>query len=208
MCVTTYGGSLRPLLDAPLHRSICDPISQTGSRAHHAKTRLVGLRSIRSSAYTKGASGAGVFKLTVDGRNYLLRIEGPSDGFRDPYRQYACLRIAAEAAVAPRLIYAGSKEGDSHYRLYFGRPDARCRMEQTRTRPDLNQDGQGSARGASSPLWSNYLEGVGSLMSSCLATGILPARALEKHRRYFAELVKAYPGKNGEKAISFPATTI
>ncbi len=32
-------------------------------------------------------------------------------------------------------------------------------------------------------------------MSSCLATGILPAKALEKHRRYFGELVKAYPGE-------------
>jgi aminoglycoside phosphotransferase len=149
---------------------------------------------------TKGASGAGVFKLTVDGRNYLLRIEGPSDGFRDPHRQYACLRIAAEAAVAPRLIYADSKEGiaitdfisaDLTPAAGWNKPELVRTL--TRTVKVLH----------AAPLFPplvNYLEGVGSLMSSCLATGILPAKALEKHRRYFGELVKAYPGEKRGKA--------
>jgi Ser/Thr protein kinase RdoA (MazF antagonist) len=48
------------------------------------------------------------------------------------------------------------------------------------------------------PALVNYLEGVEALMRSCQATGILPARALEKHRRYFNKLLKAYP--DGKRA--------
>lgn len=53
-----------------------------------------------------GASAAEKFRITIHGKDYLLRIEGPSDGFRDPARQYLCMRTAAEAGVAPRLLHA------------------------------------------------------------------------------------------------------
>jgi hypothetical protein len=160
-----------------------------------------GAAAIHSVArITNGASGAGVFKLTVDGRNYLLRIEGPSDGFRDPDRQYVCLRIAAEAAVAPRLIYADAKEGiaitdfisaDLTPAAGWNKPELIRTL--TRTVKVLH----------AAPLFPtlvNYIEGVDSLMRSCLATGILPTRALEQHCRYFGELVKVYPAEKRGKA--------
>jgi Uncharacterized protein conserved in bacteria (DUF2239) len=55
---------------------------------------------------SKGASGAEVFRIKVAEVDYLLRIEGPPGGLRDPVRHYACLKIAVEAGVAPPLIYA------------------------------------------------------------------------------------------------------
>ncbi|HEY5008422.1 MAG TPA: DUF2239 family protein, partial [Caulobacteraceae bacterium] len=60
---------------------------------------------------TGGASGALIFKATVRGGDYLLRLETGRDGFRDPERQYACLKIAAEAGVAPKLHYADPRDG-------------------------------------------------------------------------------------------------
>ena len=167
--------------------------------ALHACQKAFGAAVIQSVArITKGASGAGVFKLTVDGRDYLLRIEGPSDGFRDPDRQYTCLRIAAEAGVAPRLIYADPKEGiavtdfisaDLTPTTGWNKPEFVRAL--ARTVKVLH----------AAPLFPtlvNYLEGVDALMRRCLATGILPTKALKKHRRYFGELVKAYPrGKRG-----------
>jgi aminoglycoside phosphotransferase (APT) family kinase protein len=183
---------------SPLDLSIPFPKREAVLRACQNAFGAAAIHSVER--ISKGASGAGVFKLTIDGRNYLLRIEGPSDGFRDPDRQYACLRIAAEAAVAPRLIYADSKEGlaitdfisaDLTPTVGWNKPELVRTL--TRTVKVLH----------AAPLFPtlvNYLAGVDSLMRRCLATGILPAKALEKHRRYFRELVKAYPEEKRGKA--------
>lgn len=48
-----------------------------------------------------GASGALTYRVEAGGRAYLLRLEPPRDAIRDPDRGYACMRIAAEAGVAP-----------------------------------------------------------------------------------------------------------
>jgi len=59
-----------------------------------------------------GLSGAGVWKIRVGGVAYLLKVE-PSerDGLRDPHRSYACMRLAAQACIAPRVRYADPDDG-------------------------------------------------------------------------------------------------
>ncbi len=51
-----------------------------------------------------GASGAFPFRVEVDGRIYLVRIEGPASPLRNPH-QYESMRIAAEAGIAPRIYH-------------------------------------------------------------------------------------------------------
>jgi len=51
-----------------------------------------------------GVSGASVFRVEIRGRPYVMRIEGPASPLRNPH-QYASMRIAAEAGIAPRLHY-------------------------------------------------------------------------------------------------------
>ena len=58
-----------------------------------------------------GLSGALIFRIRVGGIAYLLRIEGTRDVFRDPARWYACMEIAAEALLAPRVRYAAADDG-------------------------------------------------------------------------------------------------
>jgi hypothetical protein len=65
-----------------------------GSVPLDAVTRLAG-----------GATAAAILRIDAGGRRYLLRIEGPASPLRNPH-QYASLRIAAEAGIAPRLHYA------------------------------------------------------------------------------------------------------
>lgn len=50
-----------------------------------------------------GASGALTYRVEAGGRSFLMRLEPPRDVMRDPDRGYACMRIAAEAGVAPRV---------------------------------------------------------------------------------------------------------
>lgn len=51
-----------------------------------------------------GATAAAILRIDAGGRRYLLRIEGPASPLRNPH-QYASLRMAAEAGIAPRLLY-------------------------------------------------------------------------------------------------------
>ncbi|WP_454760155.1 phosphotransferase [Caulobacter segnis] len=59
-----------------------------------------------------GLSGAGVWRIRVGGIAYLLKVEAPErDGLHDPHRSYACMRLAAEACLAPRVRYADADDG-------------------------------------------------------------------------------------------------
>jgi aminoglycoside phosphotransferase (APT) family kinase protein len=57
-----------------------------------------------------GASGALTYRVEVAGRSYLLRIETRRSPLRNPH-QYDCMRIAAEAGIAPALRYVDADAG-------------------------------------------------------------------------------------------------
>ncbi|MEJ0041553.1 MAG: phosphotransferase [Rhizomicrobium sp.] len=65
---------------------------------------------IRAAALSGGASGALVFRIEAGGRPYLLRAEGPHSPLRNPH-QYASMRIASEAAIAPRILHLDAAAG-------------------------------------------------------------------------------------------------
>ena len=68
-------------------------------------------RAIESAEIiTGGASGALAIRLAVAGKPYLLRLEGPRRVMRNPH-QYTCMRIAAEAGVAPALHHVDDEAG-------------------------------------------------------------------------------------------------
>lgn len=62
----------------------------------------VGIGSI--VALTGGATTASVYRIEVGKRRYLLRIEGEPSPLRNPH-QYISMRIAAEAGIAPKILY-------------------------------------------------------------------------------------------------------
>jgi tRNA A-37 threonylcarbamoyl transferase component Bud32 len=49
-----------------------------------------------------GASGAFPFKVDIEDRQYLVRVEGPASPLRNPH-QYESMRIASAAGIAPRV---------------------------------------------------------------------------------------------------------
>lgn len=51
-----------------------------------------------------GASGAFPFRADLDGRRFLVRVEGVASPLRNPH-QYQSMRIAAQAGIAPKLHY-------------------------------------------------------------------------------------------------------
>src|SRR5215471_2416182 len=61
-------------------------------------------------ALTKGLSGALVFKITVHGVPYLLRIITRADTRDKPEYYFDCLQTAANAGLAPRIHYLNVEE--------------------------------------------------------------------------------------------------
>lgn len=59
---------------------------------------------------TKGLSSALVFKITVRGNPYLLRVITSDDAIADPSFYYGCMKIAAEQNVAPRIHYMSAED--------------------------------------------------------------------------------------------------
>jgi aminoglycoside phosphotransferase (APT) family kinase protein len=71
---------------------------------HSALAAAFGQAAIVEVAPVTGGISAFAFRVRTDGRNYLLRIEGPASPLRNPH-QYASMQIAAEAGIAPKIRY-------------------------------------------------------------------------------------------------------
>lgn len=57
-----------------------------------------------------GASDASLFRCDVSGKAYVLRLEGPRTPYTNPHR-FTCMRIAAEAGIAPALRHVDAEAG-------------------------------------------------------------------------------------------------
>ncbi len=141
---------------------------------------------------TGGVSGALIFKVTVRGGDYLLRLETGHDAFRDPQRQYACLEIAAEAGVAPKLVYADGRDAiaiTGFVRVVPADPD---QAPAERAAAIVSQ----LLRLHAAPLFPrlvDYMQGVESLIGLVRESGVLPPKGLYGLLSAFAALKVAYP---------------
>jgi hypothetical protein len=57
-----------------------------------------------------GGSAVGVFRFSVAGDDYVLRVEGQGP-MRDTRRHYACMAIAAEGGIAPPIVASDAEAG-------------------------------------------------------------------------------------------------
>jgi len=63
------------------------------------------------SRMTKGLSSDLVFRIVVRGSAFLMRIMTRMDERNDPVRILACMKAAAEAGLAPRVLYFNTADG-------------------------------------------------------------------------------------------------
>jgi len=74
----------------------------------HALQAAFGTSEIETiTPITIGLSTALTFKIIVQRKPYLLRVTMRTDAVSDPAHYYACMQPAAEAGIAPRVLYAG-----------------------------------------------------------------------------------------------------
>jgi thiamine kinase-like enzyme len=201
--VREYIGRLAPAAfgfpPSPLDGVI--PFAKREAVLHATSTAFGGAEIESVERITKGASGAGIFKITVNKVEYLLRIEGAPDGLRDPARQYTCMCIAAEAGVAPPVIYANAGHGVAITGFIQSKPAQAkwAREESLRAVVTLVKKLHAAPL---FPALVDYLEGVGILIRRCQATRILPDKILVKYLKFYEELFAAYPRRDIELVSS------
>lgn len=137
-------------------------------------------------ALSGGLSGAGVFRIRVGGIAYLLRLDQARDGFREPARAYACMQIAAEGLLAPRLRYADAADGVAIMDFIDERP---LLLEYRGSRDQLVVEAAQTVRalhaGPPFPPLVDYLDGIDALIDQFQARGLVaPAAMAEVLERY------------------------
>ena len=61
-------------------------------------------------AITKGRTSALVFRIVVKGSPFLLRVITNTASMLGPERQFTCMKLAADAGLAPRIWYASMED--------------------------------------------------------------------------------------------------
>ncbi len=152
-------------------------------------------------ALTGGASGAQVLRLTIAGQDRLLRLETARDALRDPARQYACMRIAAEAGVAPALFHADAAAGVAITDFIAAAPlDAALPREDR-----LHALASAIAALHAAPRFPALVEifdGVGAVIAQTGAARILPEVGVAQLVRLFDQVSRAYPREAGDVVSS------
>lgn len=134
-----------------------------------------------------GLSGAGVWRIRVGGIAYLLKVETPQrDGLRDPHRSYACMRLAAQACVAPRVRYADPDDGVA----ILEHIEARSLMlDYAGTRADLVVELGQAVRALHAipgfPPLVDYLDGLEALVGEAGRGGVVPLGAFDAWPRLY-----------------------
>jgi Ser/Thr protein kinase RdoA (MazF antagonist) len=139
-----------------------------------------------------GASGALIYRADVAGRPYLLRVETRRDAMRNPH-QYACMRIAADAGIAPPLHHVDEAAGVSVMDFRAPRPW----HEYLGGPPRLARDvGALAARMQATPPFpalAPYAVILESMLRSLTRSGVFGEGLLDPHLAAFERIRAAYP---------------
>lgn len=150
-----------------------------------------------------GLSGAAIFKMRVGGIAYLLRIEGARDAFRDPHRAYACMDIAAQALLAPRVRYADPVDGVAIMDFV---PEQSLVLDYPGTRDGLIVEAAQTLRALHEapafPPLVDYMDGMDAVLGGLVASDILRPAATDELFARYAPLRAAWRTDPGDLVAS------
>jgi len=153
---------------------------------------------------TAGLSAALVFRIVVRGCPYLLRIVTNTDSAAGPGRgdqtnHFACMKLAAEAGIGPRVWYTSTEDRVSITDFVEARPfprtEALARLPATlRTLHALPP--------FSYPRVVNYLDAMDGLVRKFQAAKILPEGEAEELFQGYTRVASVYPRGDSDMVSS------
>jgi len=160
--------------------------------AHSALAATFGTTPIDAVApIGGGASSASIFRVTARGRSYVMRLEGEPSPLRNP-QQYAAMRIAADAGLAPAIHFIDETSRVAIMDLVEHRP-----LQDYPGGPPALAGAVGTllARLQAEPTFPSFVDYpaiVARLFAHVRRTGLFAAGLLDPHVERLAELVEAY----------------
>ena len=137
---------------------------------------------------TRGLSSDLVLRIVVRGAPYLLRIMTRIDERNDPARIFACMKAAAEAGIAPRVLYTDEAEGiaiiDWIENVPFPREQALVRI------PAILRE---LHRLPAFPKAFNYVTAHKFFIWRFRTAGLLPEAEVEEVFRSYEQICAVYP---------------
>jgi len=136
----------------------------------------------------QGLSSDLVFRIVVKGSPFLLRIMTRMDETNDPARIFTCMEAAADAGLAPRVLYSNAEDGvaiiDWIESVPFSPAQALVELPATLKRlhalPPF-------------PKAFNYVTAHNFFIWRLRASGLLPAGEMEEVFRRYDQICAAYP---------------
>src|SRR5437868_4424948 len=90
--------------------TIPEHLRDTAREAASAAFGAANASNVSIETVMGGASGALTYRLELNARRYLLRLETRRSPLRNPH-QYTCMHMAAESGIAPPVRYADDAAG-------------------------------------------------------------------------------------------------
>jgi aminoglycoside phosphotransferase (APT) family kinase protein len=149
---------------------------------------------------TAGLSSALVFRIVVRGCPYLLRVITRTDAMNDPTRQFACMKSAAAAGLAPRVWYTSIEDRISITDFVEAQPfpttEALALLPLTlKTLHTLPQFPK-------MIVYRDYFDALDGYIRKFQDANILPANETEELFQLYARVQSVYPRHDAEMVSS------
>src|SRR5690606_19443064 len=108
-------------------------------------------------------------------------------------RQYICMKLAAEADIAPRVHYASTEDALSITDFIETKPWAGSLASSDDLRIKLAETVKAVHSLPLFPELVNFLDGIDGFIQAFKASGLLPESATAEHFRYYSQIQQSYP---------------
>lgn len=142
---------------------------------------------------TRGLSPALVYKITVKDQAYILRLVMVTNELVDPAREYTCLRAAADAGIAPAVLYADAAAAISISQFIAGPPIwVGIPQKELQLQAIAAKVKEVHALPLFPPL-INFMEGMIHFRDRFLEMNMFPESATATHFAHFEKIKAVYP---------------
>ncbi len=151
---------------------------------------------------TGGLSSAFVYKITVAGKPYVLRLVMEVDALRDPVRQFICMKRAAAAGIAPAVHYTSDADAVSITDFIVAKPllaHFAAREEPLHLLAETIKTLHDTPR---FPPLVNFLDGIDIFIQQFKALEMFPDAATAEHFSYYAAIQQFYPRQDPDVVSS------
>ncbi len=143
-----------------------------------------------------GLSPALVFRADINSKSVLLRVEMQTDPTADPGRHFACLRRAADAGVAPRVLYSEARDGVAITEFIFEVPLKQYKGGRQDMLRDIALTVRKLQRGPAFPDFISFFDAIEMFLTQVRSSGVLADVVLQPPIDLYRKLAAAYPTKD------------